>query len=71
MPIYYIDEVRPNFVAKRKLPNGVFRYGISYHNVYVAIDSKRDMTDDEIYSLLDKFSVNYLVDREGTIIIIK
>jgi hypothetical protein len=68
MVVIYIDESPSNSFYERQLPTGVYRYEGYHSTVKYCIDSPVRKTEEEIEKLLNKWSIEFLIDREGYVI---
>jgi hypothetical protein len=71
MSIIYVPEHQPNSFYDRKLPNGKYRYEGYRHGIHYCIDTNNSKTEDDICDFLDNCSIDYLLDNEKYIIILK
>lgn len=66
--IYAIPEIPTNSLYKRQIVNNKFRYEGFIHGIKYCIDSSLDMTETKVGNILNDFSLDFLLEKEGYII---
>ena len=65
--IINIDPYQNTFYS-RKINNNLYRHEGRWNTIDFVIDSKEQKVKEEIISFLESKSIDYLLNREGTII---